>query len=88
MKRLIIIGSVLVLVVILASCKKEVFQPTVQPVPTEETTPSQHRGSKAIETPTNSGSVTGTGTTHGGVGGEITDPNDDDYSKRPSKKNK
>lgn len=77
MKRSIIIGSVLVLVVILSSCKKEVFEPNNRSTGVECGDDLNHRGLKSEGTTSTAGSA-----------GEITDPNDDDYTKRPTKTKK
>lgn len=76
MKRSIIIGSVLVLVVILSSCKKEIFEPNNRSTTTECGNDMQHRSLKSGSTPNTGGS------------NDITDPNDDDYTKRPTKTKK
>lgn len=80
MKRSIIIGSVLVLVVSLSSCKKEVFQPNDRTNEIECGDNFQHKAAKS------GGEVDATNPT-GSTGG-ITDPNDDDYTKRPTKTKK
>lgn len=72
MKRLILLCSIFILTVVVSSCKKEVIQPNNRAA---ETGVEQFHQQKAAM---GSGEITGST-------GDITDPNDDDYTRKPKK---
>lgn len=83
MKRLIVFGVLFIALTVISSCKKEIIEPHTC---VENSDKGNRVTSKSVVS-TGSGSTTGSvsGDT-GGVGGDITDPNDDDYTKKPKKK--
>ena len=71
MKRLILFSSVFMLMTIVSTCKKEIIEPNNR---------VENDGKGALIDPSYAAPAPNTGTT-----GEITDPNDDDYTRRPKK---
>lgn len=79
MKRLIVFGVFFISLIAVSSCKKEVIEPNgcIESLDKGERVSSKQIGGSTI------------GGTNEGVGtyGDITDPNDDDYTRKPKKKN-
>ncbi len=72
MRRLILLGGIFILTIVVSSCKKEVIQPNSRAA--EAGVEQSHQQKAAF----GSGDVNGNN-------GDITDPNDDDYTRKPKK---
>ena len=78
MKNLKIFGSLLIVLIFLASCKKEIIQPNSHS--TDVVSAPTVKKSAKTNCTSSDGSV--------GVDGTITDPNDDDYTRKNAKQKK
>lgn len=78
MKRLVLFGGIFIVMAIISSCKKEIIQPNAS-IETVEPDRGQYTQKALRETTTGTGDIST---------GEITDPNDDDYTRRPTKSKK
>ncbi|MCO5261050.1 MAG: hypothetical protein M9916_13000 [Crocinitomicaceae bacterium] len=83
MKKLIIYGGLFMLMSVFYACKKEIIQPT-HIITTEDNTEYSSRGCVKPGQPTKPDSLDNGDNTDNGEG--ITDPNDDDYSRKRTSK--
>jgi hypothetical protein len=83
MKRVIVFGVLFITLAVFSSCKKEIIEPHT----CGEVSDKDNRvTSKSIVTTDSGTTVGGVNVPTGGMGEDITDPNDDDYTRRPKKK--
>lgn len=87
MKRLIVFGIFFIALIAVSSCKKEIIKPC-------ESIETGENGDRVAPKNINiggsnvgNGSNASTSEGAGGINGDITDPNDDDYTRKPRKKN-
>lgn len=83
MKRLVVFGVFFIALIAVSSCKKEVIEPNGY---IESSDTDERVGPKKIGGLTPGSGLGSTNEDLGGYG-DITDPNDDDYTRKPKKKN-
>lgn len=86
MKRLIVFGVLFIALATISSCKKEIIKPNESVKTSEHGDRINQQSISVTGSSVGGNNIGGSNEGTGAIGGDITDPNDDDYTRKPKKK--